>query len=522
MDGEGMERSRPTEGAFLEYPGIPKEAISPKRRRRTITFLGVFALLFWAVTLGLWIKTLHAPPPQASSDQDPGDHISSPRSEWMEIYLKGKKIGYCERHISPAGEGYLSREEMIMHLNLMGRASSLRTVTHATLSRDYALKGFYFLMTSGAVRLRAQGNVEAGGIRLSVGEGRQKRELVVPVSGPVMISSAIPAKMRSQGLEVGKSFSYVLFDPSVMTQRAFSLRIVGKEGLEIRGIHYNAFRLEGDILGQDMIFWLDDEGGVLREEGPFGITLVRASEASALGGMEGGEDLYRLAAVPVEKKIWRPERLTFLKLRALGLPKTMPKDAEKGSRRQVMEGDILSITREQILEGEACEAPHQSKDLMAYLKPETGIESDHPAIIAAARAITGDGKGPLQKARGILEWVYGSIEKIPVLSVPSALEVLEKKVGDCNEHAFLVAALLRAAGLPARVCAGLVYKEDAFYYHAWNEVYLGSWITMDAVSNQMPADPTHIKLYHGPLEGQFSIIENIGKIRLEVLTYGYD
>jgi len=100
--------------------------------------------------------------------------------------------------------------------------------------------------------------------------------------------------------------------------------------------------------------------------------------------------------------------------------------------------------------------------------------------------------------------------------------VLEKKAGDCNEHAVLLAALLRAAGIPARVCAGLVYKDDAFYYHAWNEAYLGSWVSMDAVSNQMPADPTHIKLAQGGPDKQTSILGLIGKIRLEILDHGYD
>ena len=30
----------------------------------------------------------------------------------------------------------------------------------------------------------------------------------------------------------------------------------------------------------------------------------------------------------------------------------------------------------------------------------------------------------------------------------------------------------RAAGLPARVAAGLVHVHDAFYYHAWPEVFV--------------------------------------------------
>ena len=64
--------------------------------------------------------------------------------------------------------------------------------------------------------------------------------------------------------------------------------------------------------------------------------------------------------------------------------------------------------------------------------------------------------------------MYQNIQKRPVLSVPNALETLRNRVGDCNEHAVLLAALARAAGIPAQVEAGLVYQKGRFYYHAWN------------------------------------------------------
>ena len=37
----------------------------------------------------------------------------------------------------------------------------------------------------------------------------------------------------------------------------------------------------------------------------------------------------------------------------------------------------------------------------------------------------------------------------------------------------------------------------AFYYHAWTELWLGAWVTADAVFRQLPADATHVK----PIEG---------------------
>ena len=53
------------------------------------------------------------------------------------------------------------------------------------------------------------------------------------------------------------------------------------------------------------------------------------------------------------------------------------------------------------------------------------------------------------KAGKLVDWVHKNLEKRPVLSVPNALETLENRIGDCNEHAVLLAAFARAAGIPA-------------------------------------------------------------------------
>jgi transglutaminase-like putative cysteine protease len=121
------------------------------------------------------------------------------------------------------------------------------------------------------------------------------------------------------------------------------------------------------------------------------------------------------------------------------------------------------------------------------------------------------------KAEKLVAWVYKSVEKRPVLSVPNALETLNNLVGDCNEHAVLLAALARAAGIPAQVEAGLVYQRGKFYYHAWNVLYIGEWVTADAVMGQMPADVSHIRFVRGEADTQIDLIGIIGKVRLKVL-----
>jgi transglutaminase-like putative cysteine protease len=115
--------------------------------------------------------------------------------------------------------------------------------------------------------------------------------------------------------------------------------------------------------------------------------------------------------------------------------------------------------------------------------------------------------------------MYTTLAKEPSLGVPTALGVLERQKGDCNEHAVLFTALARAAGLPARIAAGVVYLNGAFYYHAWSEVWLGQWVSMDPVLHQFPADATHVKLVQGGPEAHLTLLQVIGRLGIEVVAY---
>ena len=192
--------------------------------------------------------------------------------------------------------------------------------------------------------------------------------------------------------------------------------------------------------------------------------------------------------------------------------------------RQRFRNGILEITKEKMSFKSPYSLPYESFDdaFKSLMESEFNIESDAQEILETARRISGKTKDPLLVARKTLNWVYRTLDKKPIVTVPSALEVLKTRVGDCNEHAILLTALLRASGIPARLAIGLVYTRGKFLYHAWNEAYIDDWISMDATMNQMPVDATHIKLVEGNLDKQVEIVKYIGKLRLKVEDMRYD
>jgi len=196
--------------------------------------------------------------------------------------------------------------------------------------------------------------------------------------------------------------------------------------------------------------------------------------------------------------------------------------------RQTLSGDTLVVKREtdaQLTQDPERFTAERMQELSEWVGPEPLIQSRDPRIQAQSRQITdrylsGRQRDYVRAAELLNEWVYENIEKRITVSVPSSVEVLETRRGDCNEHTVLYVALARAAGIPARTAAGLVYSDGSFYYHAWPEVYLNGWVAVDPTFGQFPADAAHLRFTIGGLASQMELIRLVGRLQLEVIFDG--
>ena len=161
--------------------------------------------------------------------------------------------------------------------------------------------------------------------------------------------------------------------------------------------------------------------------------------------------------------------------------------------------------------------PARDSSLAHWLAPAPLIQSDDPRLQAQARLIIGREQDPARAARDLAAWVRAHVKRQSTAVVPSAVRVLETRVGDCNEHAVLFVALARAAGLPARTAAGLVPVDGRFYYHTWAEVYLGDWVAVDPMLDEFPAGAAHVRFSIGGLARHAELVRLIGRIKVEVL-----
>lgn len=110
-----------------------------------------------------------------------------------------------------------------------------------------------------------------------------------------------------------------------------------------------------------------------------------------------------------------------------------------------------------------------------FLLPEPFIESDASEIVRQSQLLLGSG-APDQFPKRAYDWVAQHIHYSGfVADDRGALYGLRAAQGDCTEYATLFVALMRAAGIPARVVGGWVLGASglvrASEYHNWAEYF---------------------------------------------------
>ncbi len=436
---------------------------------------------------------------------------------WMNITQDGRKIGHVQRTITAAETGYRFTENIVMRINTMGIVQPLTVRTVAELKPDRTLSSFQFDLGSSIFRFAARGKVEGKNLTVHIGSPNNETITVVPLAEAPYLGGSVLESIGAAELKPGEGRTFPVFEPASLGQKPVRITVLGEETVMIMGEKRQAKKLSVDFMGMKQVAWVDQDGSVLREEGILGIALEKITREQALAGLKGmiGADLTEIASIPSPRPIEDPGALKTMKIRLKGL--------REGSLfldggRQVYRDGVLAIRRESF--SPLVSSGGSTEDLSAFLRSTPFIQSDHPKMKQKSMELIAPGDTDGVKAEKIVAWIHKNLEKRPVLSVPSALETLENRVGDCNEHAVLLAALARAAGIPSEVEAGLVFLRGRFYYHAWNVLFLkdkGGWITADSVFGQMPADVTHIRFVRGGAEQQLDLVGLIGKVNLEIL-----
>ncbi len=482
--------------------------------RQPIIFFKFTILFIWLVLFGLLLRRDVFIP--TIDPREASTLAQAAREEYQGIYFQERKIGYVVNTYSPGEDRRLAIEQQArMTLNVADSPHTIDLHLKALLGVDGGLQDFNFSFQSPFYSMQAEGRVDGSRVNFTLTTGSATIHDSLQLSSPPMLSTSRRAYLLKKDLKVGEKTRIPWFDPLSLTGKDSVIEYRGKERILIHGRVQNLHHFIEIAAGARVNSWLDDNGEVIKEESPAGFVFVKEAKFKALAGSEKGPEL--LSAVSA-KIIGSMPPLGDLKQMNYRLHLAEDHEFKLNSGRQKYSGGLLTLDLES-LPDPSVTGTSPCRQIDADLAATPSVQSDHPKIRQLAARIVSGKTTDLAKARALAGYVFSHLEKRPVLGLPDALTTLDSGRGDCNEHAVLFAALARAAGIPCRIAAGVVFFKEAFYYHAWNEVCLdGRWISLDTTTDQLPADLSHIKFIEGEIKEQMRIGSLLGQLAIEPLA----
>lgn len=500
-------------------------------------------LAAWVVVIGQHVRREYFAPElerlaEAALALNPGTRFYS-------LTMGDRAVGLATSALDTVPEGFRLNDYMSLELPALGQTGTAVARTRVDLDPSLRMLGFSFSLESDVGRFEAEGTVRGDTLlEVDITSQGSRQSISYRMADSPVFSAVVPIRVAMGGhLEVGNSVRMPVFDPSTLASRAVEIRVLEHDTLVVpdsvsidAGGRWEpaswdtvpAWRIAEVFGGVSVESWVDEDGRVLRAESPLGFAMETTeyelssqalADARSGGAAEIDQDVILATAIQSNVDLSDAESFDELRFVLSGVDLS-GFDLDGG--RQTLVGDTLVVRRE---DPSALDPgfglPYPRMDLREALAPEPLIQSDDARIIEMAEQLTvrraSWSPDPRSVARELTNGVYSMLEKTITFSVPSAVQVLESRQGDCNEHTVLFVALARALGLPARTAVGLVFVNGAFFYHAWPEVWLGEWTAVDPTFGQYPADASHIRFKVGGLAQQVELVRLIGRLNIEVV-----
>ena len=459
------------------------------------------------------------------------DTFKPPKDQWLAIYIGDSQVGYVHERIVPdeGAEGEISgwglSGNVEMKIPAFGLVMKIELVQFAFLNPDFSFERFQFKMNSSGATIDCRGEVVDNKLNLSLNSMGSPSTQTVDLNEPIYLPEAVSWRIAKEKSPPGTKFQIPIYDPLNTTMGNIQAEVLGTESIDVEGVKYDSYHVKAMYLGFEQESWIGMDGHVLRETSqvagmPFKTEKTSEEKAKAYGAnpMSQVFDFVDSSKIKTDLYFSDPRSVKELNIRVTGV----------SSGDMVVDSIQKLITPNKLTDPPYFDMQIKTPDIdpeklpsklgdtsqyRKYLNSSLLIQSDNPKIQKQAKEIVSKTSTPYESARGLSRWMYRNIDKQFRVTIPSAIEVLESRKGDCNEHSTLFAAMARGLGLPTKICTGVVYMEEAFWYHAWNEVLISTdpevWWPVDSTQGLDFVDATHIKLAEGDLMDQGS---SLGKV----------
>ncbi len=509
-----------------------------------ITRKSIPALLMAAIVA---VLALASPGPPAIAAQQAVSTISA-TERWYALEMMGARAGYTRISEKTEDGKILSGTE----INLSMKRGALAAMKISMKSDWVETEDGKPVSLTSTRQLGAKPEIRVyrflpEGLEITTGTGASQSKAVVPLPAPEflppaarerVIAAALKADQKTivvQGLDEGPAGGVMPYTATYTVVERTTVEVLGKKTPAIK------WKVALDSMpGVNTTEYVDDRGIALRSEMDMGgIKLVQlaADKELALAKVTGPELLASTLVKP-DRPIDSPRKLKeavyLLSVKDGDMPDLPPLPSQKVERLDAKTIRLTVSATFTAVDQPVTEVPAIFTDRSSMLDCKDPVVMELAAQAAKAAKDTTDAA----KAEAMRRFVYGFIkEKNLDVGFATASETARTKSGDCTEHGCLLAAMLRAQGIPARVCSGLVYvdrfveQKNIFGYHMWAQALLPDangvkrWVDLDAALDEShPFDATHINLGTSALSDtqnenfMVALAPLLGKLKISVET----
>jgi hypothetical protein len=464
----------------------------------------------------------------------PGLAIAGEPPEWRLLRWGELKVGKAcvTRSREQRGGQALVRTDVDREYSYF-QGKDVRLVSRETVleREDGSVAEFSYASQGEAGKTIVLGTVAGGKLKYLVqtpGEAPKETESDWPADavGPARVEK----KLKDAGLSKGARAECTTYSFSSFALCRVTFAVEGPETLRVGGRERALRRVavqEGDGAAGRKTRWVADDGSFVREVDAWCRTEEACSDAEAQAPGKGVVAQYPTwSNAAVSGPVIRPRAVSGASFLVTGhevlaeWPFAGPGQA--GSRQA---GGAVVTVRVPPRPASPARLPVASKEMEPFLQANYFLDCDAEEVKALGARIVGAEKDAGKAAEAIRLWAFKNLAKNTLnTGMAAASAALALGEGDPVEHAVVVAALCRAAGVPSRIAGGLLVTGSYAVCHAWAEAWTGAWVPLDATQEQA-ADAMRVRFAESDLNGPSPEAVLLGlagmgtNLRLEVQAY---
>ncbi|MDR1959367.1 MAG: transglutaminase-like domain-containing protein [Planctomycetaceae bacterium] len=500
------------------------------------------------------------------------DSLAAGGEFWSKIQINGIPVGYQhttvkrllmeENNEEPALSSTEPKYQMIHDVVTQFRRNNTPMLMTWTLVSNELADGTFLsaaktedLMkkTSETVYICDQEKIE----KLVKTADRNNFVTTLPLEQGGLGPNAMFFSLLKKPMRVGEKRAFKYFD--LMTESYLQLELTASktEKQQIFQKEVNLLRLDGKLRFSEgsvltCVYWADARGHIVKNEidravDKWEITMTGASDAKSGFETSAIDPSGKFSLIPVRGKLNHPSAAKKVKYRVQ--LKTLP--AQNGMTPDKLFPSTSSQTVEAVNPQTVditvtapgvdqieppVSSPLSGGSFQDDLSSNQWIHPENSDIAKIADEIAAQPDTmPRVLAERLRQYVYAKMKNTGVSNISStASEIVDpikiggEMSGGSLEFAIVFASLARRVGLPSRIAVGLLYSQTAsgepfMAFHCWNEVFLGSWIPVDATMESDGNDAARIKLATSNLSGErmevflLPVLFSTNNIQVEIL-----